>query len=370
MTEQKPHDYAPPVKKCTIAFTAFDYSFDRAQPSASYTNANDRRRGQPRVTLLEYEDELTLPSPVPFLGIPIAPGLTTVLGTAGTGKTTTLGQIASALASAGRAVFHVHVNEPDYVDDVGCDEWEPALAAAIDRALRVPRGCIIVDSIRHFTTIGTGYESRLGSSGFDLTTLQALSDLDRLGRRLAVPVIVALFLSTYQVTKGDLGNDEMQRKILNTLAADVDGCATSTILMGPLRREAGQYRATSRLDRSKTWSGSVPLAVTSSAGTTHLGWRSINGIPKFIASRAAGRAEAVVYAEQLLKTARTSLRRPKSERFNDAPDAIPSDPTALIDRIEENDLEAERLRARRGLVQPQPTTLDREFVERTLPPIS
>lgn len=301
------------------------------------TKEGEPRPPTPAIVAVEGRMPAREGKPILFQEVPIEPGLTVVLGAAGTGKSTTLTEIASVVDELGYSVKPVHLNETDYDDDKGVEQWLPLLHRALAEAATDPKpSAVIIDSLRHFATIRTGYAARLGNSGFDLTTLQALSDLDRAARRLQIRLVASLFLSTYQLTKGDLADDNKMTKILRTIAYDIDGCATTTMLLGPTRRTPGQFYATTRVDRRKTFEGTVVQRATmqgSGAVMNEPEWRS--PLKAFSAVSAVGRSDAAVYAARLADYDYAHGRQAEGAVRATASDALAvRDPAAVVDQLD------------------------------------
>lgn len=190
-------------------------------------------------------------------GIDIGPGQTVVMGTAGTGKSTTLRYLQAELAERADVV-RLDCFEP-VPGALGPDAMFKAIAEQLQQREDWTKPMIfVVDSLRFLSVLSSGYPMRLASGAMDLTMLATLTQLDILAKRLNIAIIGSLFFNLYQVTKGDSMNETVVATGLRTFAVDVDGSCQMTILMGPTRRETGKYECWSRSRRRSSVTGAFP----------------------------------------------------------------------------------------------------------------
>lgn len=183
--------------------------------------------------------------------IVIPQGCTAILGTAGTGKSTLLRELRKRLdQEKERAAVFVPYFEPDYPDALTDPEaFAQALLAAIQVA-SPSHGYVLVDSLRAWVTLGSGYESRLSSGGWDLTMFPALTALDTIAKRAGVHVIAAVYVDAMQISAAAPGDTVRSNALMQLLMQAVDGSVESTVLLGPARNERGQFAHLNRLART------------------------------------------------------------------------------------------------------------------------
>lgn len=178
-------------------------------------------------------------------------GLLAVIGTAGTGKSTALRLLAEHVR-ASRPTHGILYMEPDAQsskvltsDSDFAQQLAHLLATA---AAETPTGAVVIDSLRAWVTLGTGYDSRLGSGGWDLTMFPALTQLDLAAKQLGVLVIAAIYVEAMQLGASDPGNEAKMSATLQLLLRSMDGSTSTALLMGPTTRERGHFLVLTRLD--------------------------------------------------------------------------------------------------------------------------
>lgn len=197
-------------------------------------------------------------------------GVLAVIGTAGTGKTTTLQAFERHLREKepSRKVVRLAYLETDYPaqDVIASDDvfaWQ--LASAFAQAWK--GGVVVIDSLRAWVTLGTGYEQRLSAGGWDMAMFPALTQLDLAARRAGVLVVAAVYVEAMQIGAAAPGDKMRSDALLHLLLRSIDGAVTTSVLLGPSSTQRGQFYTLTRL---RGRDGQSLRQATAIAGTIRL----------------------------------------------------------------------------------------------------